>query len=427
MASMDYEIDVIDVITAFLLSKLDEEIYIKIPDGYPRTVTNKTHVLKLNKALYGLKQAPLGWNTELDKHLKSIGFIATVSDCCFYYRTSDLSYLIVWVDDFILATKNVECMVLLKQEIDLKFPCKDKGPISIYLNMHINRNRTKRTINLTQPVKISNVLTDPQLSSEEIEIISRPNKVPALATIILNKEMEPKSEEEISKMSKKPYRSILGQLLYISITTRPDIATAVSCCGKFAQNPGEQHWNALLLILRYLQGTRFLTLTLGGIFDEFVLSTFCDSDWASDQDNRRSRSGYIILMNGSPIHWSSKLQKSVSLSSTEAEYICLSAGTTATIFIRTLLSEIGFTQKSATEIIQDNQSTIKIAESRKQQPGIKHIDIRHHFVRDKIQSKEIKLVGTGTNDMLADIFTKNLPFPKYSQHRKNLMLEFPAK
>ena len=96
---MDYEIDVIDVITAFLLSKLDEEIYIKIPDGYPRTVTNKTHVLKLNKALYGLKQAPLGWNTELDKHLKSIGFIATVSDCCFYYRISDLSYLIVWVDD----------------------------------------------------------------------------------------------------------------------------------------------------------------------------------------------------------------------------------------------------------------------------------------------------------------------------------------
>jgi hypothetical protein len=119
IAILDYEIDVIDIITAFLLSTLEEEVYIKIPPGYPRPY-KEGQVLRLLKGLYGLKQGPIVWNKELDTFLQSIGFKPTVSDPCFYFRTSDASYLIVWVDDIILATKNNETMAKLKKTIGNK-------------------------------------------------------------------------------------------------------------------------------------------------------------------------------------------------------------------------------------------------------------------------------------------------------------------
>ena len=421
MAILDYEIDVIDVITAFLLSKLEEEVYIKIPSGYPKEY-QQGKVLKLLKGLYGLKQGPIAWNKELDKFLISIGFFPTISDPCFYYNPTSAAYLIVWVDDIILATKDKEGMIDLKKKIQKKLPCHDKGPISIYLNLLISRNLTKKTISISVPTKIDAVLNDIQLSKEDLDIIKIPSKIPAVPSVTLTKEMEPKSEEEMKIMNNKPYRSILGQLIHISITARPDISTAVSCCGQFCQNPGVAHWQAILQILKYLQRTKQYVLTLGGTHSNIhltastsnplQLSGACDADWAGDQDTRRSRSGYCIFINGSLVQWSSKLQKSVALSSTEAEYICLSTGAASVLWFRSLLEEIGFQQKDATIIAQDNESAIRIAESKKQTPGVKHISIRYHFIRDRIQSKDIKLKPTNTVDMLADIFTKNLPAPR---------------
>ena len=434
MAIIDYEIDVIDIITAFLLSTLEEEVYIKIPPGYPKEHKNG-QVLKLLKGLYGLKQGPLVWNNELDSFLKSIGFTPTVSDPCFYYRTNDSSYLIVWVDDIILATASTSNMTKLKQEISKKFPCHDKGPISLYLNLLITRNRKNRTIFISQPSKIEYVLNDDQLSDQDRLIISRPSKTPAISITPLTKEMEPSTEEEVNIMKSKPYRSILGQLIHICITARPDISTAVSCCGKFAQNPGIAHWNALLVILRYLQGTKSFRLRLGGVSSSInllaqvddnhniELSAACDADWAGDTDERKSRSGYCIFINDSLIQWSSKLQKSVALSSTEAEYMCLSSGAASVLWYRSILSEVGFKQTSPTIIAQDNQSAIRIAESKKQAPGVKHISIRYHFIRDRISSKEIKLNTVNTADMMADIFTKNLAFPRFQAIRTKLGMD----
>ena len=110
------------------------------------------------------------------------------------------------------------------------------------------------------------------------------------------------------------------------------------------------------------------------------LSAACDADWAGDLDERKSRSGFCIMLNDSLLQWSSKLQKSVDLSSTEAEYICLSSSTASVLWYRSILSELGFTQSQPTTIEQDNQSTIRIAESKKQAPGVKHIFIRYHFI-----------------------------------------------
>jgi hypothetical protein len=232
----------------------------------------------------------------------------------------------------------------------------------------------------------------------------------------------PSTPEETAAMSNIPYRSILGQALYIAITTRPDITPAVSACGKFAQNPGKNHWTALLQILAYLHGTQHLGLELGGKSKEIILSAYADADWAGDLDKRRSRSGYVILCNNSPVIWSSKLQATVALSSTEAEYVALSLATRDVIWCRTFLRELGFEQTNPTVIYEDNDSCIKIANSPRKNPGVKHVDIRYHFVKDRIASKEIILKRMPTKDMVADLFTKQLPTQLFEYHRNGIRL-----
>ena len=150
---------------------------------------------------------------------------------------------------------------------------------------------------------------------------------------------------------------------------------------------------------------------------------YCDADWAGDQDERKSRSGHLVLLNDSVVCWSSKLQTSTALSSTEAEYICTSNSATMILWIRTLLAEIGFLQDTPTIIFQDNKSTMVIAMSRKQQPGVKHIDIRYHFLRDRIASGELKLIQLSTTEMIADLFTKQLSFPTFNKHRTSMRIQ----
>ena len=410
MASLDYEIHTVDVKTAFLHSVLKEIIFVGIPDGFPNAheLREKGLVLQLYKCLYGLKQSPMEWNSDLDLFLRSLGFIPCETEPCVYVHKERKQYLLIYVDDIIVATKSLLEMKLLKKTIDERFPISDKGEISKFLNMDVFRDRILFTIYICQSTKIENVLEDARLSEEDLKLVRVPSKLPACPSnrLQLNE----------GEAVEKPYKGILGQALHIAITCRPDIITAVSMCGRYAKNPSYDHWRALLRILSYLNGTREKVLRLGGKFTDMKLTAYSDSDWAGDLDERRSRSGYLILMNCSPIIWASKLQVSVALSSTEAEYVALSLASRDVIWIRNLLLEFGFNQEDPTTIFEDNQSCIKIAISTKQLPGTKHIDIRHHFIRQKIASGEIKLESIGTQNMIADIFTKSLPNESFDRH-----------
>jgi hypothetical protein len=326
----------------------------------------------------------------------------------------------VYVDDLLIGTKTISEMDELKGMIKRMLPVTDKGPLTHYLNIWFKRNRSKRTITLNQSLKITKLLNDPQLSKEDLLVIRKPRKTPASSNITLTSDMCPTKEQLGGR--NYPYRSILGQVLYIAITTRPDIVPAVSACGKFAENPGVAHWEALLRILAYLHGTQHLILELGEVSKDIVLTAYADADWAGDLDKRKSRSGYVVLCNKSPIIWSSKLQNSVALSSTEAEYVSLSITARDVIWCRTLLCELGFEQSNATVIYEDNDSCIKIANSPRKHPGIKHVDIRYHFIKDRIASKEIILQRKSTTDMVADLFTKQLAVQLFEKHRDSLRM-----
>ena len=320
MCSLDYEIDSVDVITAFLLAKLDESIYIKIPDGYTGENPNNKGYLKLQKSLYGLKQAPNVWNQALDSHLRSLGFAALIFDRCVYrgkFQGNDC-FILLYVDDMLLSTPNRHSLAELKQAIYSKYPIEDNGPIDFFLNMHFKRNRSLLKIEIHQQPKISALLEELNLSD------CIPAKTPADSHIQLNQTMSPTEPLEKQRMETIPYKRIVGKLLYISITARPDISTAVSAVGRYAHNPGPRHWEGVLRIVKYLKGTKNYVLQLSGA-RTIVCTAYADADWGGDLDKRRSRSGYCVSLNNSLITWNSKLQKTNALSTTEAELMALTS------------------------------------------------------------------------------------------------------
>ena len=238
-----------------------------------------------------------------------------------------------------------------------------------------------------------------------------PRKTPAEPNVYFTKDDCPTAAMEIDLMKKYPYRETVGRLLYISITTRPDIAPAVSAVGRYAQNPGLVHWNAVLHIVQYLKGTVDYALTLGGTSNTLTISAYADADWAGNIDDRKSRTGYLLLLGITPVIWCSKLQISVSLSSTEAEYISLSTATQEVLWLRTFLHELGYPQLSSSIIYEDNKSCIDIATNNRFNARTKHIALRHHFIKDHVKSKEIHLQRIRTTAMVTDMFTKPLAYP----------------
>ena len=205
--------------------------------------------------------------------------------------------------------------------------------------------------------------------------------------------------------------------MYLQLATRPDISFALNKCSQFATNYTETHWTALKRIIRYIKGTSDYSLILGGLPEKhnqpIVLQGTSNADWASDVNDQRSTSGYLFSINQHTISWQSRKQQSVATSSTEAEYQALASATSESLWLRTLLSELNFTQEQPTTIQQDNRSTIALAHNQINHQRTKHIDISHHHIRDCIEQNKITLQYCPTEDMIADAMTKALSRKKF--------------
>ena len=207
------------------------------------------------------------------------------------------------------------------------------------------------------------------------------------------------------------YQSIVGRLLYAAITTRPDIAQAVGVVSKFCANPTQSHLTAAKRILRYLKGTVYLGLSYKKCADGNLIG-YSDADWAGDVDDRHSTSGNVFLLARGAVSWLSKKQATVALSTAAAGYVALSAATQEAIWLRRLLTDVGETLEDPIVINEDNQGAIAMAKNPVGHAGTKHIDMRYHFVRERVQNGAIILKYVRSGDMIADILTK--PLPKHS-------------
>lgn len=398
-AIKDLEIEQLDVKTAFLNATINEEIYMAVPEG---VVEPPGKVLRLKKSLYGLKQAPRMWNKLLTGVLtKEIGCECTAVDesvlTC--KRGNSVCYICVYVDDIILATSDHELLKVLIKELCGKFKARHLGPASLFCGMVITRNREKRILYLSESQKVDNLLQT--YGMEQAKEARVPLGVPL-------SELKGVDDEAIVTQ----YQQLVGQLLYISTTVRPDIAHAAATLSRYMSKPSLTHWNAAKSVLRYLKKTRDYALCLGQLNDEsdeeFEIIGFCDADYATDVDTRRSRTGYLFLLNGSLITWYSKLQKTVACSTAEAEYMAASACVKEALWLRNFLGSLLYKQWNGIQIFSDNQACLKMLQDLNSVTRTKHIDVHHHFVRERCMRGEVKFDYCKSEDMLADYLTKIL-------------------
>jgi hypothetical protein len=413
-AAEDLDLDQMDVKTAFLYGKLDDEVYMSQPDGVRGDHAGQ--VLRLNKSIFGLRQSPRVWNSQLNSYLVSLGFKRCVTDPCLYIRRREGRVLIVavFVDDIVIASNHVATKQWLKNRLSAKYQMTDCGELRWFLGTRVLRDRANNTITLDQSQYIDDVLR--RFGMSNCHSVSTP------AVTRLTSDMCPSTESDVRFMNDKPYRQVVGCLMYAMVATRPDIAYAVGSVCRFLHNPGPQHWNAVLHILRYLRGHSNLGLSFSGKPSDLrQLHGYCDADWAGDQDTRRSTTGYIFRLCGAAISWKSRLQKTPALSSTEAEYMSAGAGVQEAISLRALLLELGYSQPSATVIHEDNRGCISLASQVATNHRSRHIDIRHHFLRHYVHNKTVELKYQRTKFMVADILTKPVPKALFQNLRSGLL------
>jgi hypothetical protein len=182
------------------------------------------------------------------------------------------------------------------------------------------------------------------------------------------------------------------------------------------------HWNAAKRVLKYLAGSQDVTIRYSrSPGSPNTLVGYCDSDYAGCTDSRRSHTGFVFLLNGGPIAWQSKRQDLVTRSSTEAEYVALSTAGSTAIHLRRLLEDLGYPQKEATVIHEDNYGCICLTRTRAINQRTKHIDVRFHWIREAVERGDLYIQQCGTNDQAADILTKPLSAPVFKAARE-LML-----
>ena len=207
--------------------------------------------------------------------------------------------------------------------------------------------------------------------------------------------------------------------MYLSICTRPDISYAVGSLARYMANPTTVHWQAAKGVLRYLAGTSDYGITFGAGAADLNLLGYCDADYAGDIDTRRSTTGYVFLYNGGAITWQSKRQQTVAVSTTEAEYMAAAAAVKEGLWLRKLLGDLHLETKTI-NIMADNQSAIKLLRNPISSLRSKHIDVIHHFARERVMRQEVAFHYTSTDTMIADILTKALGGDKFTYCRVNM-------
>lgn len=265
------------------------------------------------------------------------GYNRSPYDCCVYHsKLEDESfiYLLLYVDDMLIAARDMSAIQKMKKLLSSEFDMKDLGSAKKILGIEIYRDRSRRKFFLSQKSYIQKILTKFGMSN------ARPLSTPSDANFRLSTALAPQLEAEKEYMSRVPYASAVGSLMYAMMCTRPDFAQAVSMVSRFMSQPSREHWQAVKRIFRYLRGTYDIGLVYGDS-ENCVLTGYSDSDYAADLDGRRSMTDYVFTVGGSVISWKATLQPSVALSTTEAEYMAVIEPVKEGIWLKGLVNDLG--------------------------------------------------------------------------------------
>jgi hypothetical protein len=320
----------------------------------------------------------------------------------------DLFMLQIYIDDIIFGSTNQDYCDEFREMMTKEFEMSMIGELSYFLGLQIKQMKNGTFV--SQGKYIKDMLK--KFGMEDAKGISTPIGTSGSLDKDLSGNM----------MDQKMYRSMIGSLLYVT-ASRSDVMFSVCMCARFQASPRESHLKATKRILRYLKHTQDVGLWYLKSAN-FELIGYSDSDYAGDKVERRSTLGTCQLLGRSLVSWSSKKQNSISLSTTKVEYVTAGSCCAQILWMKATLKNFGIKFKQV-PLLCGNESVVKLTNNPVQHQRTKHIDVRHHFIRDHQQKGDICIESVGTNDQLADIFTKPLDEKKFCKLRNELnILDF---
>ncbi|KAK2970044.1 hypothetical protein RJ640_014984 [Escallonia rubra] len=279
----------------------------------------------------------------------------------------------------------------LQGHLSREFKMKDLGPLKYFLGIEVSRSN--KGIFLSQRKYALDLLRETGM------LACQPVDTPVEEGLKL------RIESNQVPVDKGRYQRLVGRLMYLA-HTRPDLAYALSTVSQYMHNPGEQHMNAVLRILRYLKSAPGQGILFTKNEDHQSVDVYTDADWAGAVDDRRSTSGYFTFVGGNLVTWRSKKQNVVARSSAEAEFRGIALGVCEALWLRLLLQDLGCVSKQPIKLYCDNKAACDIAHNPVQHDRTKHVEIDRFFIKEKLDEKIVELPHIRSEDQLADILTK---------------------
>ena len=417
----------IDFVLAFPQAEVECPMYMEVPQGCNVGGSRSDYVLRLKKNLYGAKQGSRVWFNFLKQGLRKRGFKASKTDPAVFYKGNTI--FIVYVDDGILIGPDEDEINGIIESIKKDYALTDEGDLNEYLGIKMERKGKSRW--LTQPALIRRILKAVNIPKERK---GRKRRTPCTTngrSAILSKDVGGPVRRKYWD-----YRSVVGMLNWLARSTRPDILFAVSQVGRFMAYPKKIHEDAVIRICEYLRDTSDKGMQMKPKKKD-GFTVYADADFAGnfnkhdteDPATAKSRSAYHIMYKGCLLFSHSKLQSEIALSTTEAEYICLSQALRTTIQLMRLFKELakhidGFKYDKPSfkcTAFEDNNGAIHLAKAPKMNARTKHINIKYHHFKRAVRKKEINIEKIDTNEQLADIGTKALDGKTFEYLRMKLI------
>jgi hypothetical protein len=404
-AQQGWALQQFDVDTAYLYATLEEEIFMDVPDGLLELWGDRIDererellregkaALRLNKALYGLKQSGRRWYETISDYMeRELGVKATETEPCVF--VGDGIIVVLYVDDGLIATISEEAADAFLNGLEHEFKIKRLGFPRHFVGWTVTRT-SDGGIGISQRGYV-------EALGEQYAADMRPKATPMAYGADL--------PDDGPEGDSGKFRAIIGSLMFAAVGTRPDIAAATSMLSRNMLAPTKAHVAAARNVVSYVSSTADLGLVYKAE-GELRLEVFCDASFAPEEHQRRSRSGWMVAINGVPVSWRSTLQPIVARSTAESEYVAMAEAAGEAMYVRQLLRELGHDVVGPIVIYEDNQTAKRMAEEIATKRS-RHIDVRYHYVRELVRRGAVVIKDCRSDDMLADLLTKPRVSPR---------------
>ena len=358
-AHEDLEMRQFDIRTAFLNGNLEEEVYMRPPKGIPGLV-DAGRVLRRRRALYGLRQSGRAWNKRLEAALTDKGFLQSDADPALWilHGGEGAVLAMLYVDDGLVAARTVAEDALVELVASM-FAIRASGEPDDFLGIQVTQIRSERTITIDQERKACTLATAVGVNGERRVVPMSPEIYVGLRAAQPGERMSNALE----------YQSIIGSLLHMAQCTRPELALYVGAVASYNSSPSQAHYNAAVDIVRYVGCTAERGIIFG--HTSVPLEIWCDANFAACQGTRRNTTGWVVVMYGGAVSWSSKKQATTAASTMDAEYQARGSVAREGISLLKALDELSllsnhFPIKGPLSVFCDKKAALSLCKDRKE-------------------------------------------------------------